>query len=640
MGEELMQIMQHIHNGHHFLLSGGAGSGKTYTLVQVIKEIIKENPTSLIACITYTNAAVREIESRVNHENLRVSTIHDFLWECIGSFQKELRDSLIELINEREISINANVNLPINSDFFIKEGEFLHIQYKEYLRVSDGIISHDEVLRVANYMFTHYKKLRKIVKGTYPFILIDEYQDTSPLVIKILLETFDEDDSRSCHIGFFGDVMQAIYDDGIGDINTYKYPNGKVYEVKKEQNRRSPQTVIDLANKIRLDDLVQRPSKDKTAPNMMKDGQVKIGRAIFIYSRTESTTIYDIRKYLHDNESWNFDDSQTTKELNLTHRLIAGKAGFNTLMEIHAGDCILKYRNKVDNFIKHNLVNTDDKTFGEILTFLNNTFTDERSRKRFSQTSAMENFIKNNQALYDKVLNYPYNKFVKMYVSSDQLIDDKKQEEDETSKTGSRRSELIRHLMKIERCIYLYSSGRVEDFLKSTEKKIETITDKRSLHEAIDLLSNVEDKNIGEIIDLADKLDIVKKDDTLERYAERCPYVYERVLTVPYKEVQHLYKYLEGMTPFSTQHKTKGTEFDNVLVILDNGKWNNYNFEKLFTSSKLQDSVVQRTRKIFYVCCTRSKENLAVYYHKPSDEVLTKAKEWFGTDCVIKIDKS
>lgn len=394
MGEELMQIMQHIHNGHHFLLSGGAGSGKTYTLVQVIKEIIKENPTSLIACITYTNAAVREIESRVNHENLRVSTIHDFLWECIGSFQKELRDSLIELINEREISINANVNLPINSDFFIKEGEFLHIQYKEYLRVSDGIISHDEVLRVANYMFTHYKKLRKIVKGTYPFILIDEYQDTSPLVIKILLETFDEDDSRSCHIGFFGDVMQAIYDDGIGDINTYKYPNGKVYEVKKEQNRRSPQTVIDLANKIRLDDLVQRPSKDKTAPNMMKDGQVKIGRAIFIYSRTESTTIYDIRKYLHDNESWNFDDSQTTKELNLTHRLIAGKAGFNTLMEIHAGDCILKYRNKVDNFIKHNLVNTDDKTFGEILTFLNNTFTDERSRKSFSQTSAMENFIK------------------------------------------------------------------------------------------------------------------------------------------------------------------------------------------------------------------------------------------------------
>ena len=46
MGEELTQIMQHIHEGHHFLLSGGAGSGKTYTLVQVIKRIISEYPTS------------------------------------------------------------------------------------------------------------------------------------------------------------------------------------------------------------------------------------------------------------------------------------------------------------------------------------------------------------------------------------------------------------------------------------------------------------------------------------------------------------------------------------------------------------------------------------------------------------------
>lgn len=99
MAEELTQIMQYIHAGHHFLLSGGAGSGKTYTLVQVIKEIIKENPSSLIACITYTNAAVYEIENRVNHSNLRVSTIHDFLWDCIGNFQKELRNSLVELIN-------------------------------------------------------------------------------------------------------------------------------------------------------------------------------------------------------------------------------------------------------------------------------------------------------------------------------------------------------------------------------------------------------------------------------------------------------------------------------------------------------------------------------------------------------------
>ncbi|MBR6043155.1 MAG: ATP-dependent helicase [Paludibacteraceae bacterium] len=641
MDKEITQIMRHIHEGHHFLLSGGAGSGKTYTLVQVIKEIIKENPSSLIACITYTNAAVREIENRVNHNNLRVSTIHDFLWECISNFQKELLDSVVELINNESIKINSSVSLPITSNFFVKDEHYLQIQYKEYLRVADGIISHDEVLKVANYMFSHYPKLCKIVKGTYPFILIDEYQDTNPLVVKILLKSLDSDDNRLCHIGFFGDAMQAIYDDGIGDINDYK-SSGKVYEVKKEQNRRSPKKVIELANKIRLDDLVQHHSKDVNAPNMMLNGQVKEGRVLFVYSQAESTTIDDVRGYLRDYENWNFDDSKATKELNLTHRLIAGKAGFATLMEIHSGDAILKYRDKVKKFVVKKSVNTDGKTFGEILSFLYSTYTDAQEMKDFSQTQDTTDFINNNQSLYKKVLDFSYDEFVKMYVTNDQLIDDKKQEEDETSKTGSKRSELVQHLMKIERCIYLYSSGNIGEFLKSTEKAIHSISDKRKLHDAINQLINVGDKNIGEIIEKADEFGIVRKDEALERYAERNPYVYERVKTVAYTEVQSLYKYLEGMTPFSTQHKTKGAEFDNVLVILENGKWNNYNFEKLFTASgnDLSESVVQRTRKIFYVCCTRTKENLAVYYHNPSDDVLAKARDWFGTENVIPISNN
>ena len=78
MATEIEQIIKHIKDGHHFLLSGGAGSGKTYTLIQVIRWLIEEYPTALIACVTYTNAAVREIENRVNHDNLRVSTIQTF----------------------------------------------------------------------------------------------------------------------------------------------------------------------------------------------------------------------------------------------------------------------------------------------------------------------------------------------------------------------------------------------------------------------------------------------------------------------------------------------------------------------------------------------------------------------------------
>lgn len=638
MDKVLKQIIQHIRDNHHFLLSGGAGSGKTYTLVQTIKQIISEYPTALIACITYTNAAVHEIENRVNHENLRVSTIHDFLWSCISNFQSELRDSIIELINNEQIPRVANLTIPVDSNFFNKDGDIQSIKYKEYLRIKEGIISHDEVIVIANYMFAKYPKLCQIVVGSYPFILIDEYQDTNPLVVDIFLNQFTKHTERQHCVGFFGDSMQAIYDEGIGDIAMYINPLGQVYEVKKEQNRRSPKAVIDLANKIRLDDLTQRPSEDKTAPNML-DGQIKAGKVLFFHSKTDSVSIDNVRSYLIKNEGWNFDDIQGTKELNLTHNLISEKAGFHTLMDIHRGDAIMKYRDRIKSFVEKHSLDTATLTFEQVLLMLEDQFTEEKERKKFRPTPAMKQFIDSRQDLFAYALSLNFDDFVRMYVSPDQLIDDKKQAEDESNKKGTKRSELVRHLMKIERCIYLYSKGDISTFLQVTEKQVRTLSDKQVIRDAIEQITKVGDKTIEEIINLVDELGIVKKDDALERYSIQCSYVYDRTMKVPYREVQELYKYLEGLTPFSTQHKTKGTEFDNILVILDNGNWNNYNFEKLFTAreEELSNSVVRRTFKIFYVCCTRTKENLTVFYHKPSKEVLSKAEEWFGIENMIEI---
>lgn len=227
---ELEQIMRHVHEGHHFLLSGGAGSGKTYTLVEVLREIAKENPTKKVACITYTNAAVKEIERRVDNDNLRVSTIHDFLWDCISHFQMALIPALIQLINDGVITRSVNMKIPLAEDYYKTVDNFKGIQYKEYCRVAEGVISHDEVLVLAEYMFRTYPKLCGIIKGTYPFIMVDEYQDTSPLVVKILLENLFAREGHHCIVGFFGDAMQSIYDDGIGNLDEYKHPEGKVYE--------------------------------------------------------------------------------------------------------------------------------------------------------------------------------------------------------------------------------------------------------------------------------------------------------------------------------------------------------------------------------------------------------------------------
>ncbi|WP_419782144.1 UvrD-helicase domain-containing protein [Malaciobacter marinus] len=358
---EVQEIFAHIRHEHNFLLSGGAGSGKTYSLVQFIQEAIRLNPTVTVACMTYTNAAVKEIEERVNHENLQVSTIHDFLWDNIKSFQNELKKSLIQLINDPEVKIKSPDGI-VDATYYdaLVDG----IQYKEYVSIKNGIISHDEVLILANYMFQSYPKLCAIMKDKYKFILVDEYQDTNPVVVEIFLQHLKQS-SRKNIIGFFGDSMQSIYDDGIGGLDEY-IQTGDVYEVKKEQNRRNPHLVIELANRLRTDEIVQHPSTDNHAPNM-QDERVKEGSIKFYYSAQGVDDLETLKRTL----DWDFDNAIQTKELNLTHNLIAPKAGFGELMEIYDDDKILDYKNRITKYIKENNVATDfsEKLLAKLLRY-------------------------------------------------------------------------------------------------------------------------------------------------------------------------------------------------------------------------------------------------------------------------------
>lgn len=635
--DEFHQIMELVYSGENFLLSGGAGSGKTYSLVQVIKQVIADFPTAKVACMTYTNAAVREIEERVNHKNLNVSTIHDFLWDNIKHFQKELKQALIVLLNDenvQQIKIDDIANVP--SDYYDNRTDPISIQYKEYLKLKDGIISHDEILLVSEYMFHKYPKLCDIVKDKYKFILIDEYQDTHSEVVKILLEYFPRT-PKKCIVGFFGDAMQAIYDDGIGNIDLYKGDSdGQVKEVKKVQNRRNPKTVITLANRLRTDRIIQEPSNDISAPNMV-DGIPKEGNILFLYSENDDNSI--IKRFLSERYAWNFNDINETKELNLTHNLIADKAGFRSLMDIYDKDLILAFNKRIKNYIKENniLLDFSEKTFGEVIDILQHGKSG-RELNKVQPTHNMQLFIDANPDLYSFALNYNFDKLSKIYVDKDQLLDDKKQSDDDDKKKGSKRDSLIRHLFKIQKNIELYKNRQYNDFLRKTDyPMIRTIADKRILRDNIESLINVGNKTIEEVINDAHEMHICLIDEKLERFKLEKEYVYNRVKSIKYSEFQKLYEYLEGKTPFSTQHKTKGAEFNNVLVVLDNGGWNNYNFESVFVDNGKSETIKSRSLKIFYVCCTRAKENLAVFYHKPSANVIAKAQEWFGEDNVIRL---
>lgn len=628
---EVQGIFGLIDAKENFLLSGGAGSGKTYSLVQVIRQAIAENPSAKIACMTYTNAAVKEIEERVNHKNLNVTTIHDFLWDNIKHFQKELKAALVALVNNEEVAnISIDKPSPIPANYFdnCEDG----IQYKEFLKLKEGIISHDELLIVASYLFLNYTKLSDIVKDKYAFIFIDEYQDTSKSVVDIFLNHFTKSAKQNI-IGFFGDAMQSIYDDTIGNLDMYA---DKVKEIKKEQNRRSPRTVIDLANRLRTDGITQIPSADLNAPNML-NGELKEGAILFLYSGDGDVS--KAKNILTQKHDWHFDDAKETKELNLTHNLIADKAGFRTLMDVYDRDLILNYRDRIKKYIKDKAIITDfsENTFGEVIEILKQGKTGA-ALNAVLPTAGMKAFIDNNPDLFAIALNYNYSLFTKIYVNKDQLLDDKKKDEGDENKKGTKRDNLIKHLFKIQRNISLYQNKLYNEFLRVTDYKnhIHSIADKKILKENIERLIDIGDKTIEDVIEDAHDKGICVIDDKLNDFKTNIEYLYNRVKAIRFSEFQLLYEYLEGKTPFSTQHKTKGTEFNNVLVILDNGGWNNYNFENLFLGNGTA-TVLDRTQKIFYVCCTRAKENLTVFYHNPKPEVIARAKEWFGANNVLEV---
>lgn len=230
LSDEATTILAAMERGQSFLLSGGAGSGKTYSLVEIISSLLQAYPLKKIACITYTNAAVREIEERANNPNLRVSTIHDFLWDSIKHFQVELKETLLALINDPEITrfIVTNRRGEVQTLDRLDEP----VSYREYVRLAEGVISHDELLHVAYEMFKRHEKLCRITESRFPIILVDEYQDTDEKVVQILLNFLGKK-RRGNVVGFFGDAMQAIYEDGVGDLSNFIGDGpGKVVEIK------------------------------------------------------------------------------------------------------------------------------------------------------------------------------------------------------------------------------------------------------------------------------------------------------------------------------------------------------------------------------------------------------------------------
>ena len=624
--KEVLEAFKCIKNGENFILEGGAGSGKTYSLISLINVLTKELPDIKIVCITYTNNAVAEILSRIENDNIWVSTIHEFIWDLIKKYQNEIKNVLVELINdeaEKKFKKPKDFSEDLISKDYFKN---IYVDYDEYYSVTPNNenrikISHDHILIVAEKMFQKYKKISDILKDIADCIFVDEYQDTSPIVANILLKHLEQSNKKNI-IGFFGDSMQSIYDDGVGDLNQYS-----LTKIIKTQNRRNPRVVIELANKFRDDDIIQEASEDINAPNI-ENGSIKEGCIKFLYGNETDDFISIKEKSIF--ESWNFLDGKQTKELRLTHKYNAEMAGFKDLYELYNTDLIIILINKIKEKIDKGILDSD-KTLGELALKVKPTY---KNVDLLNQI--MENEVY--QSIYSILENMTWEEVCeKCRVTKESLMSYKLNGMSGRYEANSYRDRILRRLDILEEIIELYEANRFNDFLRITKFSIRNRNDKISLKEAIDYLVSEDNPTIEDILKFAEVKGLLKEDELFDDYIlNKGFYLWKRIKKITFNQYRKSILYLKEFSPISTQHSVKGSEYDNVLLVLESD-WNKYDFNTLFGKGSSNSNVQLRTKKLFYVCITRAKKNLIIYMPTNDACILDRAKELFGKENVIDI---
>ncbi|MBE0615512.1 MAG: ATP-dependent helicase [Burkholderiales bacterium] len=226
----------------NFLLEAGAGAGKTYSLIETLRHLIAAEGHRLrrnnqrLACITYTNAATAVINSRIDGNPLVFTdTIHAFCWSLIKGFQPMLRRGVaeIEAWQERLAVVDGVGDRRIDYDL-------------GHRRITDELISihHDDVLALMVTLLP-MEKFQAILSAKYPFILIDEYQDTDLSVMTAIKEhLFGRRDGP--RIGLFGDHWQRIYENTCGRVT-----HETLEEVGKGANFRSATSIVKVLNAMR-----------------------------------------------------------------------------------------------------------------------------------------------------------------------------------------------------------------------------------------------------------------------------------------------------------------------------------------------------------------------------------------------------
>jgi DNA helicase-2/ATP-dependent DNA helicase PcrA len=118
---------------------------------------------------------------------------------------------------------------------------------------------------------------------------------------------------------------------------------------------------------------------------------------------------------------------------------------------------------------------------------------------------------------------------------------------------------------------------------------------------------------------------------------------HRKLRDVQYSELVELVEFINGFTPFATQHSVKGAQFENVLVILSGG-WNHYNWPRFLEYNTIgkvpakDEAGYYRARNLFYVALSRPQKRLAVLATQTlGQNALAAATKLFGQPNVISL---
>ena len=273
------------------LVVAGAGSGKTRVLTHRIAHLIESYdifPSSIMA-ITFTNKAANEMKSRIEAlvgpvtSQMWVGTFHslcvrilrrdghhigysrDFviydtadqkalIKTCFKALNLDEKQTPIKTFQYKISGCKNDMVTPeayeINFYKDPRERDFIKLykMYQDKLK-SNQALDFDDLLIKTIELFKKYPEVLETYQKKFKYIHVDEYQDTNKaqyMFVRML-------SAKHRNLFVVGDGDQSIYKWRGADIRNIldfekDYPGAKI--VKLEQNYRSTQNILDLANGV------------------------------------------------------------------------------------------------------------------------------------------------------------------------------------------------------------------------------------------------------------------------------------------------------------------------------------------------------------------------------------------------------